>query len=180
MHRTLPLIALAAVACWPRWEREFDERWTEMADHEDDALAAVRALAAGDLDAVHTAGKALAREDEVKQLPDEFRPLLAAVRERGANIGEAADAGTAAKELVTLVDNCRSCHVALKVDTVGREATGVEAAWLGLLWQDETEWKKGGLEGEDWSARATALEQALTPAPAEPAEPEAPSVPPEE
>ena len=30
------VIALTLTGCWRQWESEYDQRWIEMADHEDD------------------------------------------------------------------------------------------------------------------------------------------------
>ncbi|MCO4747968.1 MAG: hypothetical protein KC912_24460 [Proteobacteria bacterium] len=168
----IPLLVLAG--CWRQWEREYDDRWAEMADHEADALAAVRGLDAGDLDAVHKAGAGLAREDKVPMLPDGTQLLLDAVRARGKSIESAASLGEAATAVAALSADCHSCHASLSIQTIGRDdATPSEQEWLRLVWQDPKGWDAAEGEAPDFPALREAFAKARTPA--EPAAPEEPS-----
>jgi mono/diheme cytochrome c family protein len=153
--------------CWSGAEQERARRVWEMQDHEMSTIAARDALLRGDLAGARTAGEDLARQDPVPGLPDGARGHLDAVRAAGERLGQAADAATAASELVGVTEHCAACHAALGIEVVRpMRDTPREHLWLGLVFEDEASWAKGvselsGVSGLDastgWPDRRAAL-----------------------
>lgn len=162
--RALGAIAIAAftassLGCW-QWTDRL-ARVDSMVVHEEELGLAWKAIAEGDLEAAHEAGRVMATGDPV---PGVDKQTLAELRFAAAHVADAKDLDTAAESLAEMTRACAKCHNAWSVDAPDHPLSGDpgDALWLALSFESPELWSQAGIEAAgDWDARRELAAEAL-------------------
>jgi hypothetical protein len=150
--------------CWDVESEIRERRQWEMQDHEADFFAALDGLRAGNLAAAQQAGEGLGKKDPLPGVPADTAKHIEAVRASGRRLASAADLPAAKAELGAMTGHCAGCHasVGMSAPAPVDESKAQNAAWMAVIFQDETAWARSGAAGgATWDERRASLVSTL-------------------
>lgn len=103
---------------------QYDGFLEHMHAHADQIDSINIALSDGDLDAARKAAAWLSRHDPVSDIPVDWQPYLAGMREAARAVESAPDLETAHAASIRITEQCQGCHAAAGIISDGVEQEG--------------------------------------------------------